>query len=55
MANDSRKQSVYLPAPVLEDIQQEARRQDRSVSWLLQAAWKIAAPKFRELPEPPRR
>lgn len=42
MAGDRRKQSLYFPAGVLEEIEREAIRQDRSLSWLLQQAWKIA-------------
>ena len=39
---DKRKQSVYIPEPMLSEIKRECERQDRSLSWLIQRAWKIA-------------
>jgi len=39
---DKRKQSVYFPVEMLDEIQREALRQDRTVSWIVQRAWKIA-------------
>ena len=42
MASDKRKQSLYFPAEMLAEIQAEASRQDRSLSWIVQKAWKIA-------------
>jgi uncharacterized small protein (TIGR04563 family) len=50
---DKRKQSVYLPEDVLEVVRLEARRQDRSLSWILQAAVRIARPKLATLPGVP--
>lgn len=40
--SDKRKQSVYFPVDMLEEIQKEALRQDRTVSWIVQRAWRIA-------------
>jgi uncharacterized small protein (TIGR04563 family) len=40
--SDARKVGVYLPGEILADVQAEAVRQDRSVSWLLQRAWTLA-------------
>ena len=40
-ANDARKQSLYFPEDMLEEIQREAGRQDRSISWIVQQAWKV--------------
>ena len=40
--SDKRKQSVYFPVDMLDEIQKEALRQARSVSWIVQRAWKIA-------------
>ena len=40
--SDKRKQSVYFPVDMLDEIQKEALRQDRTVSWIVQRAWKIA-------------
>ena len=40
--SDKRKQSLYFPEEMLKEIQHEASRQDRSLSWIVQKAWKIA-------------
>lgn len=47
---DKRKQSLYFPEDMLEEIKMEAARQDRSLSWVVQAAWKIALSKIRAFP-----
>ncbi len=39
---DKRKQSLYFPEEMLNEITAEAARQDRSLSWIVQKAWKIA-------------
>lgn len=39
---DKRKQSLYFPEEMLKEIQDEANRQDRSLSWIVQQAWRIA-------------
>ncbi|MCB9553977.1 MAG: TIGR04563 family protein [Myxococcales bacterium] len=40
--SDKRKQSLYFPEDMLKEIQAEAARQDRSLSWIVQRAWRIA-------------
>jgi len=40
--SDKRKQSLYFPEEMLKEIGDEATRQDRSLSWIVQKAWKIA-------------
>jgi len=40
--SDSRKQSLYFPEEMLQEIQQEAVRLDRSLSWIVQHAWRAA-------------
>lgn len=40
--SDKRKQSLYFPEKMLGEIQHEAMRQDRSLSWIVQKAWQIA-------------
>ena len=47
---DSRKQSLYFPEEMLAEIQREANRQDRSLSWIVQQAWKVARSDIRKLP-----
>jgi uncharacterized small protein (TIGR04563 family) len=41
-ATDKRKQSLYFPEAMLKEITDEATRQDRSISWIVQKAWKAA-------------
>lgn len=41
-SSDKRKQSLYFPEEMLKEIQHEAGRQDRSLSWIVQKAWKLA-------------
>jgi len=47
---DNRKQSLYFPEDMLEEIQKEATRQDRSISWIVQQAWKVARSDIRKMP-----
>jgi uncharacterized small protein (TIGR04563 family) len=48
--SDKRKQSLYFPEDMLKEIQAEAARQDRSLSWIVQKAWKIARNDIRRFP-----
>lgn len=41
-SSDKRKQSLYFPEDMLDEIKREAERQDRSLSWIIQKAWNIA-------------
>ncbi len=45
-----RKQSLYFPEEMLREIQAEARRQDRSLSWIVQRSWKLAQEEMRRIP-----
>ena len=47
---DKRKQSLYFPEDMLREIQQEANRQDRSLSWVVQQAWRIARTEIMRFP-----
>ena len=47
---DKRKQSLYFPEEMLIEIQNEADRQDRSMSWIVQQAWKIARGEISRFP-----
>lgn len=49
-STDKRKQSLYFPEEMLKEIQEEANRQDRSLSWIVQKAWKIARPDIKKYP-----
>jgi uncharacterized small protein (TIGR04563 family) len=48
--SDKRKQSLYFPEEMLKEIQAEAVRQDRSLSWIVQKAWRVARNDIMKLP-----
>jgi uncharacterized small protein (TIGR04563 family) len=48
--HDSRKQSLYFPEIMLQEIAAEAKRLDRSLSWVVQRAWKGAREEIKNLP-----
>ncbi|MEO7095260.1 MAG: TIGR04563 family protein [Polyangiales bacterium] len=48
--SDKRKQSLYFPEEMLQEIKDEAARLDRSLSWVVQRALKIARLEIRKLP-----
>jgi uncharacterized small protein (TIGR04563 family) len=50
MSAPKRKVTLYFNAAMLAETQREAIRQDRSISWIIQAAWKIARDEIRRLP-----
>lgn len=50
MANDKRKQSLYFPDEMLAEITSEARRLDRSLSWVVQRCVKVAMAQIKALP-----
>lgn len=43
------KQSVYLTHEVLEELQSESVRQGKSLSWLVQEAWRISKAELQRL------
>ena len=47
---DKRKQSLYFPESMLQEIKEEANRLDRSLSWVVQRAWKLARLDIKKLP-----
>lgn len=47
---DKRKQSLYFPDEMLQEIQQEAMRQDRSLSWIVHQAWRFAQARIASVP-----
>ncbi len=49
-AGETRRQNLYFPADMLTELQREAERQDRSISWLMQQAWRIARAELRKIP-----
>lgn len=50
MSSPKRKVTLYFNSGMLAETQKEAIRQDRSVSWIIQAAWKLARDEVRRLP-----
>lgn len=48
--SDKRKQSLYFPETMLQEIKDEAARLDRSLSWVVQRAWKMARLDIRKIP-----
>lgn len=47
---DKRKQSLYFPETMLDEIKHEASRLDRSLSWIVQRCVKIGLSEIRKLP-----
>lgn len=45
-----RKQMFFFPKDMLAEIKTQAERQDRSVSWLVQHAWCLAASEIEKTP-----
>ena len=50
VTTDKRKQSLYFPEAMLTDLQREADRLERSLSWVVQRAWKTARAEIRKIP-----
>ncbi len=48
--SEKRKQSLYFPEDMLREIQEEAARQDRSLSWIVQRAWSAARSRIGKMP-----
>jgi uncharacterized small protein (TIGR04563 family) len=49
-SNDKLKQSLYFPEDMLREIMKEAIRLDRSLSWMVQHAWRVAREDLRKFP-----
>jgi uncharacterized small protein (TIGR04563 family) len=48
--HDKRKQSLYSPEWMLQEIASEARRLDRSLSWMVHRAWKRGRADIKRMP-----
>jgi len=48
--SDKRKQSLYFPEEMLREIEREAQRLDRSLSWIVQQAWKHGRAQMSRIP-----
>lgn len=51
--SDKRKQSFYFPQSMLDEIQKESIRQDRSLSYIIQCAWREARKTIMSYPDTP--
>ncbi|QED26011.1 TIGR04563 family protein [Microvenator marinus] len=45
-----KKLTLYFSEDLLEDARIEAERQDRSISWVLEQAWKMARERMKDVP-----
>ena len=50
MPSPKKKVTLYFSAGMLDETQREAIRQDRSISWIIQAAWRHAREEVQRLP-----
>ena len=50
MPSPKKKVTLYFSSAMLEETQREAIRQDRSISWIIQAAWRLARDEVHKLP-----
>jgi uncharacterized small protein (TIGR04563 family) len=48
--SQKRKVTLYFNSAMLAETQREAIRQDRSVSWIIQAGWRIARDEVKRMP-----
>lgn len=48
--SQKRKVTLYFNAAMLAETQKEALRQDRSISWIIQAAWRLARDEVKRMP-----
>jgi len=49
MTQDMNKQSLYFPEQMLKEIEEEAKRLERSKSWVVAHAWKLVREKIRRM------
>ncbi len=45
-----KKVTLYFPEELVTETKQEALRQDRSMSWVLQMAWMMSREQIKDLP-----
>jgi uncharacterized small protein (TIGR04563 family) len=50
MSSQKKKVTLYFNAAMLAETQKEALRQDRSISWIIQAAWRLAREEVKRMP-----
>lgn len=47
---EKQKQSLYFPEETLREMMREATRLDRSLSWTVQQAWRLARAEVQKFP-----
>jgi len=47
---EKKKQSLYFPVEMLDEMQREADRQERPLSWIMQQAWKLSRDRIMTYP-----
>ena len=45
-----RKLTLYFPEEMVRETKELAEQHERSVSWILQAAWRLSKEKLRRMP-----
>ncbi len=45
-----KKLTLYFPEEMLKETKLEAMRQDRSISWIIQTAWRLARNEMKRYP-----
>lgn len=45
-----KKMTLYFSEEIINETKQEALRQDRSLSWIMEVAWKIARERLQGMP-----
>ncbi len=46
----TKRQALYFPTDMLHELRGQAARLDRSLSWLLQQAWKLGRSELHRVP-----
>jgi uncharacterized small protein (TIGR04563 family) len=49
-SSEKQKQSLYFPEDMLREIMVESTRLDRSLSWTVQQAWRVARAELQRFP-----
>ena len=44
------KRSIYIPDQIITELEKEAKRQDRTLSWLIKRAWLESRDKIKKYP-----
>lgn len=45
-----KKLTLYVTEDLLQETKQEALRQDRSISWILEQAWRMSKDRLKSVP-----